>query len=309
MSVRCAKRWSALGGLLLLAAGCAFLRRQRRSPASAPKEIASGVWWLETGRGLMETNVYFVRSGSSWVLIDAAWPKRGEVIKQAAEQLFGANARPAAMLLTHIHPDHSGSAPELAWLWDVPVWVHPDELPLAVGGYLPEYANPLDRWLVAPLLRVVPRQSRETMRAQGRRFADAVRAFDPSTGVPSLPDWECIPTPGHTPGHVAYFRPSDRVLIAGDALLTVNTNSPWDWVRQKQNVAGPPYISTWNWQAAKKAVAVLARLEPLVLAAGHGVPMTGPATARDLRAFADRFAGSGASGRDSARSMGAVQGT
>jgi len=121
------------------------------------------------------------------------------------------------------------------------------------------------------------------------RVADVVRAFDPSA-VPCLADWECIHTPGHTPGHVAFFRRNDRVLITGDALLTINVNSLWDLLRNKQRVSGPSYISTWNWAMAKVSVATLAQLEPDVLACGHGVPMTGPETARDFSSFADRFA-------------------
>jgi hypothetical protein len=85
------QRWSVVGGLLLLAAGYA-LWRQRRALAPQPKEIAPGVWWLEMGRGFRETNVYFVRSGLSWVLIDGAWPSYSQVIKEAAESVFGAGA-------------------------------------------------------------------------------------------------------------------------------------------------------------------------------------------------------------------------
>jgi hypothetical protein len=146
------------------------------------------------------------------VLIDAAWPHRGQLIKTAAEQLFGPDARPDAILLTHIHPDHSGSALELAQMWDLPVYVHPDELVLAPGGYLPEYANLLDRWLVAPLLRLMPRRMVEESRSRNSLEGTAL-AFDPAAGVPGLPDWQAVPTPGHTPGHVAFFRAKDRVLI------------------------------------------------------------------------------------------------
>jgi glyoxylase-like metal-dependent hydrolase (beta-lactamase superfamily II) len=80
---------------------------------------------------LTEANVYLVRSGPAWVLIDTAWPHRGQIIHAAAEPLFGTGTRPAAILLTHIHPDHAGSALELARMWDPPVHVHPGELPLA----------------------------------------------------------------------------------------------------------------------------------------------------------------------------------
>ena len=50
----------------------------------------------------------------------------------------------------------------------------------------------------------------------------------------------------------------------------------------RHRVSGPPYISTWNWLAAKESAAVLARLQPRVLACGHGRLMSGPGTAGRL---------------------------
>lgn len=253
-----------------------------------PEQVAAGVYCLQTGRGITGANVYLLRSGSAWVLIDAAWPHRGQFIKSAAESLFGPGTRPAAIVLTHIHPDHSGSALDLARIWDLPVYVHPRELPLAAGGYLPEYGNPLDRWLVAPLLRLVPRRRAEASLSRNSLEGTA-RALDPDGSVPGLPDWRAVPTPGHTPGHVAFFRASDRVLITGDAILTVNLNSVRDLLAGRHRVSGPPYISTWNWLAAKESAAVLARLQPRVLACGHGRLMSGPGTADRLRSFSDLF--------------------
>jgi glyoxylase-like metal-dependent hydrolase (beta-lactamase superfamily II) len=258
-----------------------------------PEEIAPGVYRVEAGRG---TNVYLVWSGPGWVLIDTAWPRRGQLIKAAAESVFGPGARPAAIVLTHIHPDHSGSALELARVWNLPVQVHPDEMVLAPGGYLPEYGNPLDRWLIAPVLRLLPRRAVEASRSR-TSLEGAARAFDPAAGVPGLPDWQAVPTPGHTPGHVAFFRGKDRVLIAGDAVLTVNVNSVPGLLAGQHEVAGPPYISTWNWPAAKESVAALARLEPHVLACGHGRPMTGPAAAAALASLSGRFCPQPAPGR------------
>ncbi len=220
-----------------------------------PEELAPGVYRVKTGRWLTEANVYLVRSGPAWVLIDTAWPHRGPLIAAAAESLFGTGTRPAAILLTHIHPDHSGSALELARRWDLPVLVHPRELPLAPGGYLPEYGNPLDRWLIAPVLRLMPSRKVEAMVSRNS-LAGTARAFDPAAGVPGLPDWQCIPTPGHTPGHVAFFRASDRLLITGDAVLTVDLNDARGLLPGRHRAAGPPYISTWDWPAAKESVAV-----------------------------------------------------
>jgi glyoxylase-like metal-dependent hydrolase (beta-lactamase superfamily II) len=273
-------------------------REQREADIGMCREIAPGVYCMETGKGISRSNVYFVQSGSSWVLIDAAPANCGQSIRKTAEFLFGANTRPASILLTHDHPDHAGSALELARMWDCLVYVHPDELPLVAIGDLStieKYANPLDRWIILPLLRAMPRQRVESMLSRAS-LKGVVRAFDPSAAVPSLPDWECIPTPGHTPGQVAFFRTSDRVLITGDAIVTVDLNSFWGFLLwglrlNQQRVSGPPWYSTWNWRAAKESVTAIAGLEPRVLASGHGVPMSGDEIARELRAFADHFSG------------------
>jgi glyoxylase-like metal-dependent hydrolase (beta-lactamase superfamily II) len=275
------------------------------------REIAPGVYWLPI-RG---TNVYFVRSGSAWVLIDAAWSGSSSAIHCAAASLFGEHDRPAAILLTHVHPDHSGAAHALAQAWDCPVYVYPDELPLATTSdraTIMRYGSPLDHWMVFPLLHLFPRQW-DAMIAQGS-LKEVVRALDPSA-VPGLPDWRCIPTPGHSAGHVAYFRERDRVLITGDALLTVNLNAPVVWLlwalrpgrsvigvrSHTPRVAGSPRWMNGDQRAAQASVAALVRLEPRVVAPGHGVPLAGERAAAALHAYTARFAGAEISRLDPSR--------
>jgi glyoxylase-like metal-dependent hydrolase (beta-lactamase superfamily II) len=263
-------------------------------------EVAPGVYFMEVGKGIDRSNVFFVRSGSSWVLIDAASVNCGRLIRKAADSIFGVNIPPALILLTHCHPDHAGSVHELVRMWSCPVYVHPDELPVAIAADIPtfeKYANPLDRWIVLPLLRIMPRRRVATMFSV-TSLKDVVQAFDPGVPVPGLPDWECVPAPGHTPGQVAFFRPGDRVMITGDAVVTVDINSfggflLWSLRINKQRISGPPWYSTLNKQLAKKSVAAIAALEPRVLASGHGVPMQGERTAQELHAFANRYLVSG----------------
>jgi len=271
-------------------------RPPQESISFIARPIAPDVYCLGP-RGRSQTDVYFVRSGTSWALIDAGWAKDGPSIRQAAETLFGAGTSPASILLTHFHPDHAGSALELARLWGCPVYVHPDELPLTRGDFeaISRYAGPLDHWVILPLMRAMGRRRREAMLARSS-LGDVARPLEPGVEVPGLAGWEFTHTPGHTPGHVSFFRASDRVLITGDAVVTVKVNSLAGLLLGRQGLSGPPRYTSWSWPAARESVATLARLEPNVLAGGHGTPLTGPGTAGALRAFAEHFCGRATTG-------------
>jgi glyoxylase-like metal-dependent hydrolase (beta-lactamase superfamily II) len=249
-------------------------------------EVAEQVYWLPLGAGLRAANAYFIGSTGSWCLVDAGWPRDAPAIRQAADELFGAGARPAAVLLTHDHPDHAGAARELALAWGCRVWMHPIELPLASADAeaIRRYAGPLDKWVILPLLRLMGRRRMQAILAKGS-LAEVAAPLDPGAPVPGLPEWEVFPTPGHTPGHVAYVRRDDRVVLTGDALVSVDLNSLRGIVSQERTLAEPPWYTTWSWPAAKASAAAVAGLAPRVVAAGHGAPLTGPDAGTMLRAF------------------------
>jgi hypothetical protein len=62
--------------------------------------------------------------------------------------------------------------------------------------------------------------------------------------VPPLPGWRWIHTPGHTVGHVAFWREADRALIAGDAFITTDQESAYAVATQKPELQGPPMYFT-----------------------------------------------------------------
>ena len=256
-------------------------------PAGKATEIAPGVYVLAVGKGFMRANVYFVRSGPSWVLVDAGSPGCAAPIREAAESLFGVGLAPVSILITHDHPDHVGAVRELIKVWGCPAYAHPDEMVMVRGDMATfrEYGHPLDRWVVLPMLRLMGKKRGGAIMSKAG-VADLVQAFDPAAAPPGLPDWEAVLSPGHTPGHVAFFRRSDRVLISGDALLTMKFTSPVGFLTERQTVSGPPWYVTWDRRAARVAVTGLAKLEPLVLAGGHGIPMSGPEMSEQLRALA-----------------------
>ncbi|MGY1712073.1 nitroreductase/quinone reductase family protein [Geodermatophilus sp. SYSU D00758] len=249
-----------------------------------PVPVAPGVHALALGPGVLASNCYLVRSGDAWALLDAGWAGDAEAVRRAAESLFGPGARPTAILLTHIHPDHSAAAGDLARAWQVPVHVHPDELPMAAGRYLPEFDTPLDHWLVMPVMRLLPAATRARIEAAGD-ITDVTRPLEPDGAVPGLPDWEWVAAPGHTPGSVAYLRRRDGVLVSGDALVTVDLGSVPGALSGRQRLAGPPWYSTWQRRTARRSIAALAALRPRVLLPGHGYPLT-VGTAEALRDLA-----------------------
>jgi hypothetical protein len=77
----------------------------------------------------------------------------------------------------------------------VPVYVHDSDLPIAAGEYLPQYANPLDRWILGPVMGMLPPRTRQRITAAGS-ITDVVRPLDPQEGA--LADLEPqVLAPGH----------------------------------------------------------------------------------------------------------------
>jgi deazaflavin-dependent oxidoreductase (nitroreductase family) len=263
-------------------------RASSTATGAAATEIAAGVYLIGPW-GRTQTNAYLVRDGSSWILVDAGWQDDGPRIGAAVRSVLGPDLSPSAILLTHAHPDHDGSARELSRAWGCPVFAHPAELPLATGDFeaMGRFAGPLDRWLILPLMRAVGRRRRETILA-GSSLAGIVQPLQPGGVIPGVAGWAWIHTPGHTPGHVAYVREHDRVVLGGDAILTLQVNAWSGLLRGRQGLSGPPWYTTWSQVAATASIVEIAGLEPSVLGGGHGLPLAGPGMPAAVHAFAAR---------------------
>jgi glyoxylase-like metal-dependent hydrolase (beta-lactamase superfamily II) len=224
-----------------------------------------------------------VAGAREWVLIDAGLPHSASQILHAAENRYGPAARPKAIVLTHGHFDHVGALPELLRRWsDVPVYAHELEMPYLTGRS--DYPPPdptVGGGLVARTSFLYPRRAID--------LGNRVRVLPADGSVPHMPGWRWVHVPGHSPGQVAFFRDSDRVLIAGDAFCTQKQESLVGVVTEYPKVHGPPKYFTIDWEAARKSVERLAALNPSVAATGHGVPMGGPKLETELTELVRHF--------------------
>jgi glyoxylase-like metal-dependent hydrolase (beta-lactamase superfamily II) len=219
-----------------------------------------------------------------WTLVDTgvSTPGAAARIIRAASERYGPNARPGAIVLTHGHFDHVGSAKRLAEHWDVPVYAHTLELPYLTGyrSYPPPdpaAGEGAMSWL-SPLY---PRGPFD--------LGDRVRPFAQDSSLPGMPGWRWIHTPGHSPGHVSLYREDDRTLIAGDAFVTTKEESGMGVMRWEPEVHRPPAYFTPDWVTAGASVRRLAALEPELVVTGHGPSMRGAELRRELHALADDF--------------------
>ncbi len=243
----------------------------------AIERIAPEVGWLP----ISFVNVYFVgRPGEAWALIDAGLPGSSSKIFEAAEARFGAGSRPQAIYLTHGHFDHCGAARRLAEKWDVPIYAHHMELPYMTGRSSYPPPDPTIGGAIAFLSRFLP--------SGGCDLSERVQEL-PEGELPGLEGWQWTATPGHSPGHVSFFRPSDRVLLAGDAFATMNMDSWTGLIGKKKELsrAGAPF--NMDWEATRRSVRELTDFRPNVVGCGHGIPMDDGELPERLQSFARAF--------------------
>ena len=233
-------------------------------------------------------NWTLVTDDTGVMLIDAGYPGSRDDVVNSLARLGFAPADVRAILLTHAHIDHLGTAIWFAATHGTPVYCHTDEVGHAQREYL-EQVSPAalltqawrPRWLMWSL--AVARMG--GLVRDGIPGTRALTAEIAAT-LPGRP--EALPTPGHTGGHCSYI--VDGVLVSGDALVTGHPLAPH---------SGPqllPALANHDQAGCVRSLSVLAEAGTDVLIPGHGNLWIGPI--RDAARQAVRAAASAAPGRD-----------
>jgi glyoxylase-like metal-dependent hydrolase (beta-lactamase superfamily II) len=213
-------------------------------------------------------NWTLVTDGSGVVIIDSGFPgQRDEVVDSVRELGFGVDDV-HAILLTHAHVDHLGSAIWFAKTHGTPVFCHADEVGHAHREYL-EQVSIVDlaarMWQPRYLAWSATIGLKGALVREGIPTAHALTE-EVSAALPGTP--MAIPTPGHTGGHCSYV--VDGVLISGDALVT---GHPVSTRRGPQLL---PDLFNHDQDGCVRSLAALGLLDTEVVLPGHGPVWRGP---------------------------------
>jgi glyoxylase-like metal-dependent hydrolase (beta-lactamase superfamily II) len=178
------------------------------------------------------------------VLVDAGYPwSWRRILRQLKGRAVTAHA------LTHAHTDHVGASAKVKEELGVPLWCGAEDVQAAETGHVPR--GPHQTGPVTKIIRDTPPVKVDRILNEG----DEVAGFT------------VLDVPGHSPGHVAYWRESDRTLIAGDVLFNLNPLTGIPGLRE------PPAALTYDPPLNRESIRRIAELEPATVLLGHGHPL------------------------------------
>jgi hydroxyacylglutathione hydrolase len=193
--------------------------------------------YLLRGRPPNLINVYLAGD----VLVDAGTPgARRRILRQLAGRQVSAH------VVTHAHPDHFGSSHAVCEQLTVPLWTGERD------------ADALESGRPVPAPGRVPALMAKAKMPPGHPVARRLHEGD------EVGDFVVLDTPGHSPGHIALWRESDRTLICGDVFF--NLTKP----------GAPPSFLTVDPELNRASMRRLAALRPAVALFGHGAPLRDP---------------------------------
>jgi len=206
------------------------------------EEIATDVWRMSLWP-LDVVNVYLLGD----VLVDSG-------LRFGNRRLLHAiSARTVhAHAITHAHFDHQGGSHAVREQFGVPLWCGEGDRSAVESGDLAQVTP-------APQSRLVRFMQRYA--GPGHAVARVLRDGD------TVGDFVVVETPGHTPGHLAFWRERDRVLVLGDVLFHRNP------ITFRHGLREPFTFATFDAAMNRDSARRLAALKPALVCFGHGEPL------------------------------------
>ncbi|MER6738210.1 MBL fold metallo-hydrolase [Streptomyces puniciscabiei] len=232
-------------------------------------QVAEGTYLVHGNH----VNWIILKDGDAVTLVDTGYPGDREGVLASLAEVGSSPEAVAAVLITHAHNDHLGSAEYLRATHGTPVYLHPAEVPHARREFL-QQAGIGDVVRNAWRPGVVP-WARHVIQVGGTQHnpVTAPEPF-PAEGPLDLPGRPVpVHTPGHTDGHCVYHLPEAGIVISGDALVSGHATS---------RVKGPQILLDFFHHERAGVLASLGTIGALdadTLLPGHGPVHRGPVRA------------------------------
>jgi glyoxylase-like metal-dependent hydrolase (beta-lactamase superfamily II) len=210
----------------------------------------------------------FVIVEDTITVVDAGWRTSGRRVVEFVRRLGRHPQEISLIVSTHYHTDHIGGMAHVKERSGAQVAVHHAEVAYVQGHPQARLPNPFQSTVLGLLMTPVLALIQPRPFAVDRTLRDGDR-LSPLGGM------EIVHTPGHTPGSISLYFPSQGLLIAGDAL---------QYKRQRLGLPSP--LVSRDMTQARESIRKLALLDFEVLCFSHFPPIQGGA-GRSLRRFAD----------------------
>ncbi len=218
-------------------------------------------------------NTYLVRGNNGYLLIDTGWTT-DEVFDSLKKQLGEASISVkdiSQIVLTHNHTDHTGLAGRLKNLSQAQIYLHKLESDIIKSRFVCADNFGGDKFL---------QQQDQLLHTHGvpaNKLAEP--EILPKMNLPPLPDitlngGEIMPagtfnlqvlwTPGHSPGHISLYEPTQKILFSGDLILATIVPNVGLHLQHSSNPL-KDYLGS---------LSTIKRLEVSLVLAGHEHPFT-----------------------------------
>jgi hydroxyacylglutathione hydrolase len=218
------------------------------------KKLADDLFLLD-GFPPYAINVYLVGD----VLVDAGSRHAAKrILRQLSGRTVGAHA------VTHAHPDHQGASHEVCEKLRLPLWCGAGDADAMEDG------------------RIMERQPRHPVnKLIGIAFPGPPHPVDRRLHEgDDVAGFQVLDVPGHSAGHVAFWRESDRALVCGDVVTNIDTITGIPGLHE------PKPFFTPDPPRNRESMRRLAALDPALVCFGHGRPLRNP---DKLAAFVEKL--------------------
>lgn len=215
------------------------------------------------------TKAFLIEYGDGLILIDTLYNNDAHLILEELQSIGKTAEDIKHIVMTHGHRGHLGGLDVIKRLSNAPIYGHPWEADIISGDRKRQtvdvfVTDPIQSWPIIFIGELTSRFNKHV----GRPVDVLVNEGD------QIGPLQVLHTPGHTPGHLAFYWPERRMLFTGDAFVTWPRYCP-GWPNAMLNVPQ-------SWETLDR----LATLDVDIICPGHGDSITsnGSAILQELAA-------------------------